>query len=524
MVTINKLKDYFICNKERIITVFISVFVIGFITHGFIFSNFFLSHDALNEFYLFGPINYYDYSVVIHKVSLGRFAAPIYDIVFRGPVASPWLVGILSLLWIALAVYIVCQLFNIDSKFEIGITSAIFLTNLSLISEIGSFMNDLDSYAFALLLAVLSVYFWNKGKWMMIPSVMCLVILLGIYQSMLSVMITLVILISIMKALKDEDYKKIVIDGLMAIGIIIVSGLSYLVMVKISCKLMNTSLLNGYNSLHNLWEKQDVSKIGLLVETYTMFFRYIIEQSTIITKKVSVVLQTITLLMTLLLIVFILIKSSISKMNKLIIVLLIVAMPFGMNLSYFSNNGIMHDLMKYAIWLIYFFLLLLVKYISSLKDTAKSSLIYCLGVCLIFIIAWSNVKTANAAYTKKELEYQQTLSLMTRVVERMETTEGYIPGETPVTFIGRLDFEKREYFSDLYNINGQKYLSTISSENYIACYFDYVLHRPLNLVNARTRDEYAEKDEVKNMSYFPDLACIKMIDGVLVVKMNPEYY
>ena len=149
---------------------------------------------------------------------------------------------------------------------------------------------------------------------------------------------------------------------------------------------------------------------------------------------------------------------------------------------------------------------------------------YCFTVGLIIVISWANVKTANAAYTKKELEYQQTLSLMTRVVERMETTEGYIPGETPVAFIGRLDFEKRDYFADLYNINGQKYLSTISSENYVACYFDYVLHRPLNIVNARTRDEIAEMDEVKEMAYFPDVTCIKMINGTLVVKMNPDYY
>ncbi len=175
---INRIKEYVIKDKERIVTVFLSVFIIGLITHGFIFSNFFLSHDALNECYLFGPVNYYDYSVVIHKVSLGRFFAPIYDIVFRGPVASPWLVGTLSLLWIALSIYFVCLLFDIESKIEIGIISAIFLTNLSLISDIGSFMNDLDSYAFALLLALLSVYFRNQGKLMLIPSAVCLVLML----------------------------------------------------------------------------------------------------------------------------------------------------------------------------------------------------------------------------------------------------------------------------------------------------------------------------------------------------------
>lgn len=38
---------------------------------------------------------------------------------------------------------------------------------------------------------------------------------------------------------------------------------------------------------------------------------------------------------------------------------------------------------------------------------------------------------ANQMYLKKDLEYDATLSVMTRVVDRIEQVEGYIPGETP---------------------------------------------------------------------------------------------
>ena len=520
-------------DKTRLLTVFVAVFAVGFATHGYFFSNFVLSHDALNEFYLFGPINYYEfydpsitreYTVAIHKITLGRFFAPIYDIIFRGTVASPWLVGILSLLWFSLCVYVVCLLFKIKSKTEIVIISSIFLTNISLIAETGSFLNDLDSYAFAILLSVLGVCLWNKGKIKYLAlSVVCLTMMLGIYQPILSVFIALVIFISIFELLQNNDYKKIIRNGFIAIGVIVAATLAYLFFVRESLIVTKMVLQGGYNSLNNLWQKQGVPIVQIFLDTYIMFFRFIIEQPTIMIKNFSVFLQIALLILMLVSVTVILTKSDKPNINKLFIVLLIFIMPFGLNLSFFSNNGIMHDLMKYAIWMIYLFLLLLVRYIASAHTGNKRMILYGLSTVLLIVMIWGNIKTANAAYTKKELEYQQTFSLMTRIVERMETTEGYVSGETPVVFIGRLDFPERDYFADLYNINGQKYLSTVSSENYLNCYFDYVLNVPVNLVSYYTRDEYATKEDVKNMTAFPSESSIKMMDGVLVVKVNSIY-
>ena len=49
---------------------------------------------------------------------------------------------------------------------------------------------------------------------------------------------------------------------------------------------------------------------------------------------------------------------------------------------------------------------------------------------------------ANQIYLKKDLEYDTTLSVMTRVVDRIEQVEGYIPGETPVKFLGDIQRSK----------------------------------------------------------------------------------
>ena len=66
---------------------------------------------------------------------------------------------------------------------------------------------------------------------------------------------------------------------------------------------------------------------------------------------------------------------------------------------------------------------------------------------LFFLLSASNIIYANQIYLKKELEYQSTLSVMTGLTERLESTPGYIPGETSVSFLGSL--AESPYYSDI---------------------------------------------------------------------------
>ena len=58
---------------------------------------------------------------------------------------------------------------------------------------------------------------------------------------------------------------------------------------------------------------------------------------------------------------------------------------------------------------------------------------------LVGAIIFNNVVFANQVYLKKVLEYDATASLATRVVDRIEQTDGYVPGETTVAFVERFD-------------------------------------------------------------------------------------
>ena len=78
-------------------------FVWGFMAHGFAYTNFLFNHDGLSmvsDFYGEGTI----------EIAVGRFTYPLY-IFFRGTVNAPWLLGILSNLYVGLATFLISSIF-----------------------------------------------------------------------------------------------------------------------------------------------------------------------------------------------------------------------------------------------------------------------------------------------------------------------------------------------------------------------------------------------------------------------------
>ncbi|MBR4889050.1 MAG: hypothetical protein IKU17_07885, partial [Clostridia bacterium] len=111
-----EIREKISAQKETIFFCFVSVFAFGLIAHayGFLHNN--LSHDVLNAFVATQTEENW-------KIELGRFFVPIYRAIFRGPLSLPWLIGILGLLWQAIAVFFFVRIFNIRSKFLILLTA-----------------------------------------------------------------------------------------------------------------------------------------------------------------------------------------------------------------------------------------------------------------------------------------------------------------------------------------------------------------------------------------------------------------
>ena len=131
---------------------------------------------------------------------------------------------------------------------------------------------------------------------------------------------------------------------------------------------------------------------------------------------------------------------------------------------------------------------------------------------------------ANQMYLKKDLEYDATLSVMTRVVDRIEQVEGYIPGETPVKFLGDIQRSKlamtRPAFAHLGSLTGTEENYAITYGDTFWMYLEDVMGYPIK----RFRETKNEEQErvTDDMPCFPDKDSVQMVDGVVFVKLTAQ--
>lgn len=494
--------------KNRFTTIFLATFLWGLAAHGYALLNFTISHDSLNEFWLFQQIGYYDGTATQWKISLGRFMVPVYQLLFRGQTVAPWYSGMLALVWIALAVWVTAWVFDIRERWLLIFTCGIFTVNLSVVALTATFLHDLDADLFAVLAAVCAVLFWKRGTWRQLFAIPMLVIVLGIYQSMISVYISFVIFLCILRLANGDQVKAVFPDGLRAIGLMAVGGVLYLLLSKAACALVGLSLTSQENGLANMLGG-DSSIIALLITTFTSWLSLFAIEA----PRINGIFNALLFLAAFLLVVDILRSKQLPTANKVLILLLGLLLPFGANVSAFLNNGEVHLLMLYAAWLLYLLILLLCRRVSGRKPKV---LLLC-GL-LIGLVLFSNIRFSNQLYTRKDQERQATLSLMTRVTDRIEQTEGYVPGETEVAILGAPEVEPLSGYDQTYEITGAIFSTPITNEDFYDAYFTTVLQNPIHLCDSQRREALAAQAQA--LPAFPAAGCITWIDGTLVIRLS----
>ena len=528
---LNKIKQWieFPIDKEKIKSAFIYTYLIGFIAHGFGFFNLQISHDSISEFAL-------AYS---WKIKLGRYFKPIYDTFLGTFISLPWINGLTILAWLSLASYLVIKIFNIKKKSHMAIICGILCVNITIISLNATFLNDASGDAFGIFITILGVYYWHrifdlKTKKEKIISflrvVFCLWLSLGIYQAFICIFISLVLIISILKLIEihqNYSWKEVWFNDIIGALECLVSGVVYYCGLKIILGVTHFSLIEGnYNSITNLFSEGGESITSRLSSTVNQYLDYFIRAKGYnvypdIVVRIFIVLLLVIALYSFICIIRYLKKNGISWINILSAILFLLLLPIAMNLIRLLNTTV-HDLMIYAFWFTYILILLFVLEYIEIKP---SKIVVRITLFLLSCVLVINIQIANACYAKKSFDEEATLSVMTRVVERIETLDGYEPGVTPVMFIGTpSDYLKEFYeFEELHHINGTTTAVT-SYQEAIINYINIVLKVNMNIVKIYYvfENDLINENEIEKINVFPNEDCIQMINGIVVVNFGQD--
>ena len=177
--------------------------------------------------------------------------------------------------------------------------------------------------------------------------------------------------------------------------------------------------------------------------------------------------------------------------------------------------------MIYAYWLIYLLPLLLLPRLPWDKLAKPISWVKPVCAGLIVVLICAQVQVANVLYLKKDLEQDAYLSVMTRVIYRMEETQGYVPGETPVVMVG-LPQQLNDTipgFEAYRKPNGMWMTDVLNygDSGHWAAYFKYILLNPAKIVSG---GKMTDDPRVQALPCYPAQGCTAIIDGTLFVKLS----
>ena len=499
---------------------FLSTAAAALAAHGFLFANEFFSHDGLiGMYYRNVDSRYY--------ASLGRFLIPFYER-WKGTAAAPWLIGVLFLLWTALAACLVIRLLDIRSRMGQAFTCALLCTNLSLTLTGATYVYCMDEYAFALLAAALAAWAFVRGGWYVLPGVLSLAVSLAVYQSYFTVAAALCLLAVLRRTAGSWSALSNLRTGLRCLAALAAGfGVYYVWWTAV-----RISLHVGKQRLEESLLSKGLSGLaGLVWGANRRYLTYLTEPMGVLGRLMPAVHAVLLLLLAWRL-ACVLLDRRTSWGNRALAVLCAALLPTAFHSAYILIPVDTHALVLYARELLYLLpVLALGPCVPEGAGEESGVLGRLLGRDLpswgraalagtLCLVLWHHVVFANQAYMKKELEKNATLALVVRMVDRIEAVDGYVPGETPVTFAGMLPAnpalnQPREAFQELSKWAGlwNSYAATYTMGQYLTNY----LHYPL--LWDRTAD-CASWPEVQAMPAFPAADSVRMVDGVVVVKLS----
>ena len=469
------------------------------------------------------------------QISLGRYMQPLYWWIVRGRIAAPFIVGVLSYGYMVGSVYGVASLLDLKAKTSLFLLAGLMCGSLAFIALDATYSHTADVYMLALMLNIAAAWLCLRGR-RRVPSVLAAVVLLvistGLYQAYLQVFTALTMVWALLRLLKTDDRAipeaaarcaQSFLALMLAMALFFVG---YYVVMTVT----GVEAVSKANSIGGMKVLSGAALVDMVKTTWKMPLRQLGRLQGRI-APLARMLTAVVLMTGAAATIFTARRSRISAWRALGMAVLALLLPFGMNWICLFCGGVVHDLMMYA-----YIVPLLAALAANerawnlaLADEGKqigkkTRAAACVLPLAVLTLLFDRGIYANQMYLKKDLEYDATLSVMTRVVDRIEQVEGYIPGETPVEFLGDIQRSQlamtRPAFAHLGSLPGTEENYAITYGDTFWMYLEDVMGYPIK----RFRETKNEEQErvTDDMPCFPDKDSVQMVDGVVFVKLAAQ--
>lgn len=513
----NKITNLYQKISKRSLFTFIFTFISCFLCNLFIYTNTLFVHDSTQVF---------NDSTGITN---GRFLVSLFMPLFQR-FSLPVLIGIAVSILIAVAVVFVVKCFDIKSKLLISILSLFIISHQSFIA-CHYYFSSAYIYAFSILMSVLSFYFISKyedNKKKKIINVMlaivCLMTSLFGYQAYISLYLSLCVIWLITEIINDnmKTRKQIFFNGIKYVGVAIVAILIYYCLWKVVLHFTNQQVVNYENyNYGNMSETIFGNLFGHIITAFVVGVRTMFDNYFSYTPVANICLILCN--------AFVIISSFIIKKkngakHSILLILMFLCLPLTICFIYLMSQDIFHTTMIFSAIAPMILLIKNLDTLPKIKFNKEKIKVVLLNSFIIFltIISLSQVVSANVLYLKMKVNYNNSISYCTRLLDRIEQTEG-VNENTKIILITD-DFYINEYEPNEF---WPKYTEDIPMSDSGLTYGDtfvwFITHNLNTNINicADNTYKYSIREDVIALDCFPKKNCMLWDNDTLLVKVGP---
>ncbi len=505
---------------------FLCCFAAGFFTHIFAFTNIIPNADGISR--VADPQQ---------MTVSGRWFLH-YATAWNGFVQAPAVIGFFSLLFLSLAAALVASMLRLRSGILGGLTGALMVVFPS-VAYTFLYLFTASAYCFGILLAVLAVWLVNRYKFGFLIAVPLLACSVGTYQAYIAVAASLSLICVVLFALEGEHSAgEILLTGLRHLVFLILSLAVYYAVLRIFLRVKDLTLLN-YKGIDSFGGDLNLkSLLPLAGSAYSTFVDYFFVPHSFAhyTTPIAVLGNGLLGLMTLWAFVRIAVRNGCVKRPVALALTLLLCglLPLALNLTVLMGKAM--PIMRYALVFAYVLALALVDRAAAAGGAAAASaapsrsaraggVLRGAAACVSVLLLVVSLNIDNLAYTVSATAHRATESFATRLVERVETTPGYVNG-MPVILIG--GFPQDVYHSQIEVFSLVTDYSNVADtviplNKQVYYYLNDWLNVTWQEPDAAVMQAISDSEFFKSMPLYPSDGSVVIRDGRVIVKLAKAY-
>lgn len=490
---------------------YVSGFIICLLVNLFVYTNTCFSHDT---------IRIYDYSTGLNNGRL--LVGPLLEIINR--IQISWIIGLLACFFMGFVVVVIAKIMKLNTKISIILCAGFVVTSEAMVVS-HVYFSSVYIYIISLLLAVSAVYVVDKNKYGIPLSVVLLCLSMMCYQAYIATAIAFFIFKMILNIYENKsNIKGQILLTIKYASISIFAAILYYIIWKVLLKLLGESVVEyyAYDNLGSIPTKEEFLE--------RIDYAWAIATQLLLRNDIIYDFPTLAFggCLVSLIVFTVLVIKGIKNRRVIFTLVYVVTYILSINLMYIISGTIVHGLTIFSI--VMPFLLLIYFFENDFLKNKSKSIIAWVAVILSCVMIFGQTVCANSLYLKQKLNYDNAWSYSTRLIDRLEQTEGF-NSESKVAIVGgntstlagyphnldilnRIDYDTRVQI--MYNIAHTS--NAITYPETLKWFIQQEMDMNIDIeVNPK---HLIERDDVNEMPKFPAQGSIIVVDGVYVIKMT----